>query len=533
MVESSKSGYPPYSSRTSDRPGRLVMRLLLDPSRPCYGANRFAPALIVALIIMITWQSGEVTVSGASLTRADDWPFGVNHGHNFSIMAEGGLLWHRQDFTWNSIEPENGTFIFDQYDEVVRQTTDAGIRILGILDYSAEWASSAPTSWTDGRDRAPPKYLSDWDEYVYRTVDHFKGRVSHWEVWNEPNTRFFWLPKADPLGYTNLLRTAYLAAKRADPECTILIGGVIGFNFEFLEKVYSYGGGKYFDVMATHPYPGSPDPCFDQFNFSDAMKWLRAIMARHGDDGKEIWFTEIAWGLGPNFTRRDQANFLVRAYVLSFAEGVSRLLWFNFRGPPQEEGSALLEYDFTPRPAFTAHQNLARLLGDADYDAKVPIKDIQCHAFRRGEERILFIWVPYGTREVGISLKSKVENIAVTDIFGQPLPVRSASHRLRLDLSESPIILERLTPADIKALSGGSTLAIAGAIVLGMGAATSLIGYRCVATRRSGPRQTRARRTKPAECRKIFDPDLCFRCRDYAVKGSKHYCTRYRSFLEK
>ena len=115
--------------------------------------------------------------SDPRLEKADRWAFGVNHGHNFSIMVEGGLLWHRQDFTWNAIEPENGTFIFDQYDQVVEEATQAGVRILGILDYSAEWASSAPTIWTDGRDRAPPKNLEDWKEYVYKTVEHFKGTV--------------------------------------------------------------------------------------------------------------------------------------------------------------------------------------------------------------------------------------------------------------------------------------------------------------------------------------------------------------------
>jgi len=471
--------------------------------------------------------------SDPTLEKADRWPFGVNHGHNFSIMVEGGLLWHRQDFTWNAIEPKNGTFIFDQYDQVVEEATQAGVRILGILDYSAEWASSAPTIWTDGRDRAPPKNLEDWKEYVYKTVEHFKGRVSHWEVWNEPNIDDFWLPEPDPLGYANLLRAAYLAAKEADPECTVLIGGAIGFNFNFLRQVYSYGASRYFDAMAWHPYPGN-DSCFDQFDFSGSMKELKDMMAANGDADKEIWFTELAWGIGPNVTRDDQANLLVRAYVLSLAEGVDRLLWFNFRGSPLEEGSGLIDSDFTRRPAFIAHANLARVLEGAQYDAKLNMKSVQCHSFRKKEERIVFIWVPSGTREIRRRLKSKVEDVGAQDIVGGKIDL-GGSKRIKLLLSERPIIITGLTAADVRSMTVAPYTVLFVGAPLAAALATGLGGiYFGVLRRRKIEAPVRA--PKPLDvslkCQGVFDPDLCYRCRSYAVKGSKHFCMKSNKFLE-
>ena len=481
-----------------------------------------------------SWGLPCVTSEAGNFEEADRSPFGVNHGHNFSIMVSGGLLWHRQDFVWNAVEPENGTFVFDEFDKVVREAQEAGVRILGILDYCADWASSAPTRWTDGRDRAPPKYMEDWSDYVYTTVEHFKGRVNHWEVWNEPNTNFFWLRTGDILEYTNLLRAAYLAAKEANPECTVLIGGMIGFNFDFLREVYSYGGGKYFDVMATHPYPGDPNPCFDQFNFSDTMEELRGIMSNYGDAEKEIWFTELSWGMGPNITRQDQANYLVRSYVLSLAEGVDKLFWFNFRGSPVEEGSALIDHDFAPRPAFLAHAHLARILDGYEYDVKVDIKGVQCHSFRKGEERVLFIWVPEGSRETPLRVKSKVETLVGLGILGEEVDLGGPGKRIHLTLTESPVIVTRLTAQDIKALRGSSI--INPVIVLALfGIATVVLGvYLRGAPRKKGKKEARTRKTKgpTIKCKGAFDPDLCFRCRDYAVKGSKHYCLRMKKFLE-
>lgn len=471
------------------------------------------------------------------LDKADRSYFGVNHGHNFSIMASGGLLWHRQDFTWNAIEHEKGVFVFDQFDEVVEEATEAGVRILGILDYSAEWASSAPTTWDHGRDRAPPKNLDDWANYVYRTVEHFKRRVDHWEVWNEPNTNFFWLPKKDSRGYANLLRAAYVAAKKANPECTVLIGGMIGFGPEdlvYLDEVYSYGGAGYFDVMAWHPYPGDPNPCLDQFNFSDFMAELKDIMASYGDKEKEIWFTEIAWGLGPNITRQDQANYLVRSYVLSFAEGVDRFFWFNFRGPPSEEGSALMEYDFTPRPAFLAHANLARLLDGSRYDVKVDIKDVECYIFRKGDDRILFIWVPYGKREVTLRLRSKIENLAITDIYGNETVSHGEGRRLRLMLTESPIIILNLDELDVKALlSPHHDIMTLMLVAILVGAVTFAIVYiKRAPPRPRGKKKRPSPRKRPTDCKEAFDPDLCFKCRDYVVRSSKGYCMRIGKYLE-
>ena len=44
----------------------------------------------------------------------------------------------------------------------------------------------------------------------------YKGKVSAYEVWNEPNGKVFWDPEPDAAQYTELLKAAYPAIKAAE-----------------------------------------------------------------------------------------------------------------------------------------------------------------------------------------------------------------------------------------------------------------------------------------------------------------------------
>ncbi|MEI6297588.1 MAG: beta-galactosidase, partial [bacterium] len=90
-----------------------------------------------------------------------DNPFGVleflhwNHAWNsykyscnldleksISLMQEAGVGWVRVDFLWDDIESQEGKFDFAKYDCIVELLRNKGIQVLGILHYSANWASS-------------------------------------------------------------------------------------------------------------------------------------------------------------------------------------------------------------------------------------------------------------------------------------------------------------------------------------------------------------------------------------------------------
>ena len=63
--------------------------------------------------------------------------------------------------------------------------------------------------------------------YVSAFVEHFRGRVDHIVIWNEPNLSLEWgYRPVDPEGYTDLLRAVYPRAKAADPDVVVLGGAL-------------------------------------------------------------------------------------------------------------------------------------------------------------------------------------------------------------------------------------------------------------------------------------------------------------------
>ncbi len=470
-----------------------------------------------------------------------DSRYGVVHGDRLEYLEEGGFGWTRMDFVWNGIEPQNGTFKFDELDRYVDNCTAHGIRILAILDYSAEWASSAPENWSN-RDRFPPKHLSDWEEYVFETVTHFKGRVTHWEVWNEPNIRYFWLPKQDPREYSRLLRSTYATAKKADPECTILIGGIIGFDVDYLRKVYEQGSSMYFDVVSLHPYLGN-DP-FDLGNFSGNMSAVKALISEFGDSNKEIWFTEMGWPTSENTSKEDQAAYLIRGYVLSLAVGADKLFWFNLNAAPPPEGSSgLIEHDLTPRPAFWAHKAFAGIVGQARYDRKIEIKaGIHAHLFHESGQYTLVLWHPNRSIEIKLRMDSKESTPKVFNMVGDGMDVVLKGRSLKLEASPYPLFISNLTEKDVKAIESRAAWILPLAFVL----IVLVIGgtvFRLRPTRRptevggerkEGPRKRHARRQPdvPGECRKRFVKTVCLKCRHYVIQGGRGYCRKFALDLE-
>lgn len=78
---------------------------------------------------------------------------------------------------------------------------------------------------------------------------HFAGRVSHWEVWNEPNVKGFWRPAVpNPEEYVRLLAETVPILRANVPDVTV-IGGVFATvrptrTLPFAEACFHLGMGQ-------------------------------------------------------------------------------------------------------------------------------------------------------------------------------------------------------------------------------------------------------------------------------------------------
>ena len=58
-----------------------------------------------------------------------------------------------------------------------------------------------------------------------------KGLGVDYEVWNEADDTTFWANGPQPGAYAALLKAAYPAFKAADPDATVLVGGLVGNDY--------------------------------------------------------------------------------------------------------------------------------------------------------------------------------------------------------------------------------------------------------------------------------------------------------------
>ncbi len=169
-------------------------------------------------------------------------------------------------------------------------------------DYTPSWARSG------GTDKYPPKNPSDYAAFVKVLAQRYAPMGVHaWEIWNEPNNKMFWAPRADAVAYTALLKQAYTAIKSADASATVVSGGLSpasdsGGNISpltFTASMYAHGAHGSFDALGLHPYSYPYAPMYvGSWNTFYRTPDLHALMAQNGDSAKTVWATEIGFPTG-------------------------------------------------------------------------------------------------------------------------------------------------------------------------------------------------------------------------------------------
>ena len=88
-----------------------------------------------------------------------------------------GISLVREEFPWRLIEPEQGRFDWRQTDALMEAASRRGVDVLGILAYSAPWASADP----GGDDhRYPPRDPADYARYAAAVVQRYGPAGSFW-----------------------------------------------------------------------------------------------------------------------------------------------------------------------------------------------------------------------------------------------------------------------------------------------------------------------------------------------------------------
>ena len=268
-----------------------------------------------------------------------------------------GLHSYRTPHTdWGAVESAPGKWNWDALDQQMDYLTGHGMVFGGTLIGNPRWNPK------DKPGTLPVNNLEGWSAYVSAVVQHSKGRIKRWEVWNEPPN--FTGKNQTPADYAKIVVSAYDAAKAADPSCLIGLAAKSA-HINYLEQVIRAGARDHFDFITLHPYEvlnGIVDNAGTESVFLHIVPTLRKMLAAQNPAKANVpvIFTEL--GCDAKKGEGTQANALIKAYTMGIAQGVECIQWFE--GRDGDSGPmGLLDRDGKPRPSYQAMAHLIEHLG--------------------------------------------------------------------------------------------------------------------------------------------------------------------------
>ena len=262
------------------------------------------------------------------------------------LIAKLHVSFLRLEFPWPLIEPRRGAFDWRRSDYIVRAARRYRVKLLPLLLYTPSWAGATASS--------PPSPAA-WRAFVAAFARRYGRWIDAYDLWDEPDLYLYWTGNAQDY-VQDVLRPGYRAIKADDRGARVVLGGPQVANISWLNDIYRFGGGKYFDVMQFHDYVGQIAP--------DA-KAVQAVLRAHGQARKPIWLGE--YGLMEAGVNDPQQQALIQQ-VLTEKAPIALAAWYALRDdhvmtccPPatiKEEPYGLMTDRYVPKAAFETMRQL-------------------------------------------------------------------------------------------------------------------------------------------------------------------------------
>lgn len=334
------------------------------------------------------------------------------------MIDKAGANIIRTDFDRSVIQDATkGAFDFRHFDSVLYSVRHQKKMTLGIL--------------TQGNE---PAFSQSWKTYVYETVKRYK-KTRYWELINEIDIAHYWIPGFKTPNYQTFLKEGYLAVKKANPRAKVLFSGLSSITEGKIDLLITNDNEPYFDIMNVHKYANSQS---DPESFIKYYHTLSKLM-RKAEIEKPVWLTETgaSTSIRNGVSEEQQAIWLPRIYLISFACGVDKVFWYKSRSRELdanalEDNFGLWHKDYTPKPAYYSYQFLTKMCPHHSIRPQLTrYGDIFLASWRRPDRtKVWAIWCRKGDSSINFESRGKFTiydmNGHIISITGEKLKVSSS-----------------------------------------------------------------------------------------------------------
>ena len=207
----------------------------------------------------------------------------------YDKVAALGVKSARLQSGWARCEKEKGVYDFAWLDAIVDRFLSLSIEPWINLSYGNPlYTECARKSF--GSVGCPPinseEAMNAWIAYVKAVVRHFEGRVTYYEIWNEPDCDYSWkhdgeaVPRPDAAEYGVFCRETAKAIHEVSATAKTMGFGLSNLvkNLDFVAGAFDQGALEHLDAVAYHSYS------VDDFNRLQRIEDLRTLCRFRGKE---------------------------------------------------------------------------------------------------------------------------------------------------------------------------------------------------------------------------------------------------------
>lgn len=341
------------------------------------------------------------------------------HDSLIKAMKDARISNVRFDLWLPYSEKLEGNKLLPIIDNAIKKNVNAGLDQLGILFVG--WKGQR--AWDKKKE-----YLAFLDTMLF----HYRNSIPYWEVMNEINLN----GKRDEISadsvlslYMSLLPMTYKKIKDANPNIVVTSSSISDAPDSFVALMSKKKCYDYFDVLNFHSY---------DYPENLPIKFQRIAKTMFEDRWQRpVWLTECGystfaepalkfWAKDSLRKEQEQACWIPRTYLISFAYGVDKVYTYSLRAREKdlkksEDNFGILHADLSPKPAYYAYKTMTKMLPSESLRPTLTKSGNTCLSYwkRPDGKKVWALWNSNGNKKIILDMKGKGR---FYDYMGKQLP---------------------------------------------------------------------------------------------------------------